>query len=510
MKLTILKLIAIVVILYVVSYTIMSLIKIDHDLYGLTLAENWCKERNLHSNNISITQCIEQLNSNVIAFEQALALTLFLFVVIAMVINMEWRVSVAFTALSIAVFSALVPPSTLIEKAVEWNLILFLIGSMTLAGILRAMGIFRYLAMQIIKIGRRNPYIFVVFIALFSFVTSAALGEVTSIIYVVMIILELAKVLKIDVKPLIIISVLATNTGSSALPIGNPIGVYLFFTAGLPIGMFLRYSFPLAVANLIVMLSISFVILRNYIKVLGEMLKNYSKKIDILITHYYATLERKQNNILIGLLILSAFVATVSLNDFISSFLTSIAGVYVDPHALLSFIPYVYIVLSLVNIRAEETPQFLEKSVEWSSIMFFISLFILAYTLIFTGVMTKIAYIFIKLSITKAYVLYPLMLLSSASLSSVLDNLSVIVTYTPIAISMVSIKVASPLLYFALLFGGIFGGNYTPIGSTANIIAVSLSEKKKIKINWGEWLKIALAITTAQLVVSMAWLYLNN
>ncbi|MEM4513984.1 MAG: SLC13 family permease [Ignisphaera sp.] len=510
MKLTKLKLVVILLTLIIVSYVLMTAIKVGDDLFGLTLAENWCKERNLNSNNISITLCINQLNSNTLAFEQALALTLFLFVVIATVIKMEWRVSVALIALSIVVFSALVAPSMLVEKAVEWNLILFLIGSMTLAGILRTMGIFRYLAVQIIKLGKRNPYIFVALIAILSFATAAVLDEVTSIVYVVMIVLELAKVLRVDVKPLIILSVLATNTGSSALPIGNPIGVYLFFTANLPIGMFLRYSFPLALANLVVVLFISFILLRKYIKSLGETLKRYSSKIDVLITHYYTTLERKQSNLVLGLLILLAFVATVSLNDIISSSLTSIAGVYVDPHALLSFIPYMYIVLSLISIRAEEIPQFLEKSVEWSSIIFFISLFILAYTLTFTGVMTKLAYTFIKISTTKTYVLYPLMLLGSAFLSSVLDNLSVIVTYTPIAISMVSMKIGSPLLYFALLFGGIFGGNYTPIGSTANIIAISLAEKKKIKINWVEWLKIALSAATMQLVVSLIWLYLNS
>jgi Na+/H+ antiporter NhaD/arsenite permease-like protein len=66
------------------------------------------------------------------------------------------------------------------------------------------------------------------------------------------------------------------------------------------------------------------------------------------------------------------------------------------------------------------------------------------------------------------------------------------------------------LSYFALLFGGVFGGNYTPIGSTANIVAVGLAEKRKIKVTWSEWLKLALLTTTMQIIAALLYLYLLN
>jgi Na+/H+ antiporter NhaD/arsenite permease-like protein len=99
------------------------------------------------------------------------------------------------------------------------------------------------------------------------------------------------------------------------------------------------------------------------------------------------------------------------------------------------------------------------------------------------------------------------MLFTSAGLSSVLDNLSLVVTLTPVAILLNQLGIAHASLYFALLFGGVFGGNYTPVGSTANIVAVGLAEKRKIRITWGSWLKLALVSTTIQILVALLYLY---
>jgi len=148
----------------------------------------------------------------------------------------------------------------------------------------------------------------------------------------------------------------------------------------------------------------------------------------------------------------------------------------------------------------------LEKSVEWSSLLFFIGLFILSYALTYTGAIFKIAYVLS--GIKSSLILLAVFLITSTSLSSVFDNLSVIVSMTPIAILLNNLGLVGREIFYALLFGGVFGGNYTPIGSTANIIAISVAEKKRVKISWDEWLRVALIITTAQLIVALLWLYM--
>jgi len=59
-----------------------------------------------------------------------------------------------------------------------------------------------------------------------------------------------------------------------------------------------------------------------------------------------------------------------------------------------------------------------------------------------------------------------------------------------------------------LLYGGTLGGNYTPIGSTANIVALGMCDKARIHLDWSYWLKIAFLTTTLQVIISLLWSYL--
>ncbi len=475
-----------------------SIVIDEGDVVGSKLISYWHEEIDNYDVNI---------NSSTAVIHQSLALTLFLFVVAVSIFRIEWRVAAAFFSLVMVVILGVVPPQNLIKSAIEWDLILFLIGSMTLAGILRELGVFKYLAVNVIRVSRGSSIALLSLILTLAFTLAALLGEVTSIIYVTMLVFELGKLLKIDVKSLIILSVLATNTGSVALPVGNPIGIYLFFTANMSIGEFLRYCFTLSLITHVVLLMLINVLGRDMIKSISKVFRESLKSVNIFITSYYLSISKKELKLIhSGLIILLTFITTVILNEYLSNYLTLISGVSVDPHSLLAFIPYTFLIISLIVSPPERISEVLEKSVEWSSLLFFIGLFILSYALTYTGAIFKIAYVLS--GIKSSLILLAVFLITSASLSSVFDNLSVIVSMTPIAILLNNLGLVGREIFYALLFGGVFGGNYTPIGSTANIIAISVAEKKRVKISWDEWLRVALIITTAQLIVALLWLYM--
>jgi len=507
------KVVLTLLLVFSVSFMLMSLIHVGGDDVGVAIARHWCSERG--ENRTDVMFCLDALNSNKSTVSQALSLSFFLFVIALTVINMEWRTGAAILALVPLVIAGAVPPQSLIG-AISWDLIFFLVGSMTLAGILRELGVFRYLALKVLEVSRGSPTLLLVLIALMAFSLAATLDEATSIIYVTMLVLEVCRIIQVNPAPLIIFSVLATNTGSSALPIGNPIGVYLLFETRMSISQFIRYALPLAIVDLAVMLVALFVIERSALRGIRERIEKSKERIEAYITTRRIEIstdrkaDERSRRILLGLTIFVSFILTVALNDTISEHLSAVVGTYIDPHSFLSFIPYIYIVISLlVAIPLGEISKFIERSVEWPSILFFMFLFMLGYLLTYTGVMAKLAYALTRLG-TSSTSLLVLMLISSALLSSVLDNLSVVVTFTPIAMTFNSVGLSSSMIYFALLFGGVFGGNYTPVGSTANIIAISLAEKRKVKIGWGEWLRVALTTTTLQLLVALLWLYVSS
>jgi Na+/H+ antiporter NhaD/arsenite permease-like protein len=211
-----------------------------------------------------------------------------------------------------------------------------------------------------------------------------------------------------------------------------------------------------------------------------------------------------------GVVLLILFALTVALNDPIVHILSRMLGIDIDPHSFLTFIPYIYIVFSMfIAVPLEKISILVSRAVEWSSIVFFIMLFMLGYSLLHTGAMPKLAYALSTIS-TSPLALLTLMVISSATLSAVLDNLSVIVAFTPIAMLFVNAELISSIIFFALLFGGVFGGNYTPIGSTANIVALSMAEKEKVKLSWRRWLSIALITTTTQIAIAVLWVIFNQ
>lgn len=507
------KMVMTLLLIFLASFTLMELIRVEADEVGIAIAQHWCSERG--EGHMDALSCLNALNSSRSVISQTLSLFLFLFVIALTVINMEWRTGAAILALIPLVVAGVVSPQNLID-AVSWDLIFFLVGSMTLAGILKELGVFRYLALKVLELSKGNLYLLLVLIALMAFSLAATLDEVTSIIYITMLVLEICRVVRINPAPLVIFSVLATNTGSSALPIGNPIGVYLLFETGMKVSQFIRYALPLAVVNLAVVLAALFLIERSTLMNIKRRFDESKERVEAYITTRRIEFsadqraEERFRRILVGLAIFMSFILTVALNDTITRHISVAVGTYVDPHAFLSFIPYIYIAISLiVAVPLKEISKFIERSVEWPSLLFFMFLFMFGYILTYTGVMAKLAYSFTHIG-TSPLILLPLMLLSSALLSSTLDNLSVIVAFTPVAKIFNNVGLAGNMIYFALLFGGVFGGNYTPVGSTANLIAISLTEKRGVRIRWGTWLRMALTTTTLQLLAALSWLYISN
>ena len=98
--------------------------------------------------------------------------------------------------------------------------------------------------------------------------------------------------------------------------------------------------------------------------------------------------------------------------------------------------------------------------------------------------------------------------------SSVLDNVVLVAALIPVIQKFSLLGISSNPLWWALLFGGCFGGNITMIGSTANIIALGILEKKCssgdrcIKISFFQWLWIGLLTGIVSTLVAQIFLFI--
>jgi Na+/H+ antiporter NhaD/arsenite permease-like protein len=144
--------------------------------------------------------------------------------------------------------------------------------------------------------------------------------------------------------------------------------------------------------------------------------------------------------------------------------------------------------------RRRRARHYIEHDVEWWTLTFFLMLFGVASTLQYTEVTTEIADSFSSLFSEQGSLLIPVVILVSALGSAFIDNVIFVAAFIPVVQELVGGSGGAHPLWWALLFGACFGGNITMIGSTANIVALGMLEKRyKTRIAFLEWFKVGLA-----------------
>jgi len=150
---------------------------------------------------------------------------------------------------------------------------------------------------------------------------------------------------------------------------------------------------------------------------------------------------------------------------------------------------------------------YIEKDVEWWTLLFFLLLFAQAGTLKYTGATDVLARKIVGITGNNPHFLTATILWLSVIGSSILDNVVLVAAFIPIIQGFQALNVNLQPLWWALLFGGCLGGNITLIGSTANIVALGILEKeKKIRITFFRWFWVGL--TAGVITTGMVWLAL--
>lgn len=150
---------------------------------------------------------------------------------------------------------------------------------------------------------------------------------------------------------------------------------------------------------------------------------------------------------------------------------------------------------------------YIEKDVEWWTLLFFMLLFAQAGTLKYTGATDVLARGLAGLAGNNPSVLIGIVLWVSTIGSSILDNVVLVAAFIPVIQSFQGLNLNLHPLWWALLFGGCLGGNITVVGSTANIVACGILEKEKsIRMTFFRWFGIGL--TVGIITTCVVWLAL--
>ena len=450
---------------------------------------------------ISVTVSFAGLNA-----EQIASVTIFASLIVGTLLFWRFRLAFALVGIAAMLGLGLLDTDTMIEFA-GFDMILFLVGMMIVVGFLEEKKFFEHLLGKIMKGVGNNPVKLVVVLMLMSALFAALVDEVTSILFMTATVLHLTGKLRISAIPLVMMTVFATNIGSSATVVGNPVGVLIAMRAELTFMEFLRWATPISVAGLAVAIPLSLLYFRKYISKMGEALR-MQKSEDLLDEDVIASSSKGEVSVqkekfripwIIFIGTIAALVAHSPMEEVLG----------LEKNVLLPGVAFAAagIVLFLNHNKAREM---VEKRVDWWTLAFFIFLFASVGTMKMLGVTTVLAEGMYDLSGNDETNLYFLFVPVTSILSALMDNVLAVATFIPVVHEFGDMGVDNYPFWWGMLFSGTFFGNLTLIGSTANIVAIGMLERRKRgNITLKEWIKPGAVISIPTMVLAAMLVYLQ-
>lgn len=419
---------------------------------------------------------------------QAVATSVFLAIILGTLFFWAFRLAIAFLGLGVLIFTKSLSIPHFVEAA-ALPVILFLVGMMIVVGALRDLGFFTWVVQSLLSIPKMTGRKFIAATSVASALLACAVDEVTSIIFIATLIFQVCNRLKLNPAPYIIICVLCTNIGSAGTMMGNPVGIFIGTQAGLTFGDFFTWAFPIMLVSLASCVAITMLWFRKELNLFDERLKDRMDRQLSLVPKVVVPYKR-------GLAVLILTLAFIASHHAIEE------GLHLDTNSVLLVAPLACAGLIML-FKRDRARYYVEREVDWWTLLFFMLLFAIAGTLEYTGVTEIIAQSFIGVCGDKPAILIPAIMATTAIGSAFVDNVIFVAAFSPVITELGKTMAAMPL-WWALLFGACFGGNITLIGSTANIVALGMLEKHShSSIGFFQWLKIG--SISALIACLIAW-----
>ncbi|MCQ2380627.1 MAG: hypothetical protein MJ025_06890 [Victivallaceae bacterium] len=432
--------------------------------------------------------------SGVLTQPQSLSVSVFIAIIFGTLFFWGFRLAVAFIGLAVLIFTKCLTIHGFVASS-SLEVIMFLVGMMIIVGALKDLGFFTWIVQRIVSIPKLSGRKFIAVTSVASALLACAVDEVTSIIFVSTLIFQVCGRLKISPTPFILIAVLATNVGSSGTMMGNPVGIYIGNKGGLSFGDFMMWSFPIMLVALVSVIVITLIYYKRELDEFDVRMKareeaglSLAPKVDVP----YRS----------GLALLILAVIAIASHHQVEGWL-GLSG-----NSVLLVAPLVCAGIVMI-LRPTRARHYTERDVDWWTLLFFMLLFAVAGTIAHAGVDKVMANGFSRICGTTMTTLVPFIFCVSAVGSAFVDNVIFVAAFSPV-IEQLSVNIKDMPLWWALLFGACFGGNITMIGSTANIVALGMVEKRAPgdRMTFLRWLLIGLPCTVVSGAIAVGCIML--
>ncbi len=386
-----------------------------------------------------------------------------------------------------------------VELGVDWNVIFLLFSMMVIINIMRPTGIFEYIAIRSAKFAKGRPFMIMAVFSVVTAVLSALLDNVTTVLLIAPVTMLVCDALDLDAVPFLITEALASNIGGTATLIGDPPNIMIASKAGLSFMDFLVNLAPIVIVIMVVyIVSIRFIFGRSM--TVREELRQRIMAMD--------EREAIKDPVLIkkALIVLALTMTGFTL------------------HGVLHMEPATIALLgaaTLLLISGIREPHHIFSEVEWTTLFFFIGLFIIIGGVVKVGLISWMSVKMLEYTQGNLFETSMVLMWFSAFASAFIDNIPYVATMNPLIIDMAkqlwpNLQGTALLhhpdlmpLWWSLALGACLGGNGTAIGASANVIVVGMAEKMGRPISFMRFMTYGMPLMIESVIVSTIYIWLR-
>ncbi len=373
----------------------------------------------------------------------------------------------------------------IVSHGINWQTIIFIGGMMVMVEGLGEVGFFRWICLHAARLVKGKVVPILVAFMLLSGFLAMFIDSITVLLFLTTVTIELARLLKFNPIPVIIAEIFAANVGGSATMSGDPPNIIIGTAFGYTFTDFVVNTGPIAWVGMLFTLGFFYLVFRK-ILVQHEDPESLMRLCPVPST---AITDPRLFKIDTGIFILIIILLITHAETGISV-------------ALIGVIAAVLTVLA-----AGRGALHVIKQVDWRILLFFIGLFIVVGGLEETSVLQMLANYIGSISGGSMLLVIPIILWVSAFASAIVDNIPFAATMVPVLTSLSqTYGLNLRTLSWTLALGADIGGNATPIGASANVVATAIARREGYPIRWGVFLKYAVPATI--LVLALCYLYL--
>ena len=374
---------------------------------------------------------------------------------------------------------------------VDFNTLGLLIGMMIIVAITAQTGLFNYVAVWSAKKVQADPLKIMVALALITGTFSAGLDNVTTVLLMVPVTFSITRQLQINPMPYLLSQIIASNVGGTATLIGDPPNIMIGSAVK-------ELTFMAFIENLFL---ISFFILFVTVFILAYVYRNSFNTTETLKAELMAR-DEKQEILDVTLLKKCLIIIAITFAGFFGHQLLHLESATV---ALIGAF-----LLLLISAKGDHDLEKVFNKIEWTTIFFFVGLFVLVGSLVETGVISLLAKSAIAWTGGDVTTTAMLILWMSAIASAFVDNIPFVATMIPLIQDMGQMGVANlEPLWWSLALGACLGGNGTLIGASANLVVAGLAAQQGYPIRFMDYLKIGFPLMILSIMISTVYIYLR-